>query len=115
MLTLPSKQARVTFSFKQHLQCIEVPHTANKNQQRMRDEVWPEVPATEDHCAMIVIFEPYGRLCNRLFLSAYGMALARASDQRFVNLSLGDYRYHFLRCGRRQDCRYGVSICTRGR
>lgn len=44
---------------------------------------------------MIVIFEPYGRLCNRLFLSAYGMALARASGQRFVNLSLGEYRYHF--------------------
>jgi hypothetical protein len=44
---------------------------------------------------MIVIFEPYGQFCNRLFLSAYGMALARASEQSFVNLSLGDYRYHF--------------------
>jgi hypothetical protein len=61
----------------------------------MRDEMWPRVPAAEDAGAMIVIFEPYGRLCNRLFLSAYGMALARASNQRLFNLSLGDYRYHF--------------------
>jgi hypothetical protein len=61
----------------------------------MLDEIWSRVPPSEDHGAMIVIFEPYGQLCNRLFLSAYGMALARASEQRFVNLSLGDYRYYF--------------------
>jgi hypothetical protein len=44
---------------------------------------------------MIIIFEPYGRLGNRLFLSAYGMALAKASGQRFINLSLGEYRHLF--------------------
>jgi hypothetical protein len=44
---------------------------------------------------MIVIFEPYGGLCNRLFLSSYGMALARATGQRFLNLSLEDYRRDF--------------------
>lgn len=61
----------------------------------MRDQMRPRVPAAEDPDAMIVIFEPYGQLCNRLFLSAYGMALARASNQRLFNLSLGDHRYHF--------------------
>jgi hypothetical protein len=41
---------------------------------------------------MIVIFEPLGRLGNRLLLSAYGMALAQASGQPFLNFSLEEYR-----------------------
>jgi hypothetical protein len=41
---------------------------------------------------MIILVEQYGRLCNRLFMSAYGIALAEASDQTLVNLSLAEYR-----------------------
>jgi hypothetical protein len=41
---------------------------------------------------MIIIFEPLGRLGNRLLLSAYGMALAQASGQPFLNFSLEEYR-----------------------
>jgi hypothetical protein len=44
---------------------------------------------------MIIVFEPYGQLSNRLFLSAYGMALAKASGQQFFNLSLGEYSHLF--------------------
>src|ERR1700730_3664511 len=61
----------------------------------MRDQMRPRVLAAEDPGPMIVIFDPYGQFCNRLFLSAYGMALARASNQRFFNLSLEDHRYYF--------------------
>ena len=41
---------------------------------------------------MIIIFEPLGRLGNRLLLSAYGTALAQASGQPFLNFSLEEYR-----------------------
>jgi hypothetical protein len=41
---------------------------------------------------MIIIFEQLGRLGNRLLLSAYGMALAQASGQPFLNFSLEEYR-----------------------
>jgi hypothetical protein len=44
---------------------------------------------------MVIIFELYGQLGNRLFLSAYGMALARASGQDFLNFTLDEYENLF--------------------
>jgi hypothetical protein len=46
---------------------------------------------TARNLPMIIILEPYGRLGNRLFLSAYGMALAKASGQSLINLALAEY------------------------
>jgi hypothetical protein len=57
---------------------------------------------------MVIIFEPYGQLGNRLFLSAYGMALARASGQDFLNFTLDEYENLFpaMRTSLRLDGRF---------
>jgi hypothetical protein len=44
---------------------------------------------------MIIISERKGKLGNRLFLGAYGLALAKATGQRVINLSMNEYASDF--------------------
>lgn len=50
---------------------------------------------------MIILSERRGQLGNRLFLHAYGMALAEASSQRLFDLSLHEYATYFPATRRR--------------
>lgn len=40
---------------------------------------------------MIIISDLRGQLCNRIFLTAYGMAIANGSGQRLIDFSLNEY------------------------
>ena len=44
---------------------------------------------------MIVLWEGNSGLCNRLFISAYGIALAKATGQKLVNIHLDRYENLF--------------------
>ncbi len=49
---------------------------------------------------MIIISDLRGQLCNRIFLTAYGMALAEAANQRFAGFTLHEYAGLFPRTRR---------------
>src|ERR1700689_4577304 len=40
---------------------------------------------------MIIISDLRGQLCNRIFLSGYGLALAEGSGQRLIDFTLNEY------------------------
>ena len=45
--------------------------------------------------SMIIISDLRGQLCNRIFLTAYGLALSEKAGQRFVDFSLDKYAQLF--------------------